>query len=311
MTKAEQEALRVAKRYRRQLDRMEDDSARQLASAFVILRNGIKEDMALLREDSPDPLNFRYLRDVQPRVERRLRDYFRIADRTMESLSRKAAEMGVNATDEQARWMFPDGGWSKVSIAGIFTGKIMSSAKDSLLSLPGTITSRIQDLVGQAVGMAEQGLDWLMSQIGDTLGKAWGALQRLIRTTAERMFRQAQQEQRKQTPITYWRRVANHETACLACLMLEGHIYERQEDFSDHPNGRCFIVPCEDNTDYGQPGKKWLEEQDEETQKRIMGKGRWEAWQNGDISLDQMTELVNVPEYGMVPHVIPLRDLLP
>ena len=91
--------------------------------------------------------------------------------------------------------------------------------------------------------------------------------------------------------------------------MLEGTFYDREEDFSDHPNGRCYIVPVEPGSEPDHAGRDWLEEQDEETQRKILGKTRYEAWKNGDLTLDQMTDVVPNAEFGPQPHIIPLKDL--
>ena len=313
MTKNEAAALRTAKRYRRQMDELEDETAKLLASSFTVLMDQVRADLEALRKDDPRglPLNVRYSLDIAPVIDRRLSAYTAKADRQFVSLTKKAGRLGVNAADEEARQVTPKSRqtWQRVDIAGLFTGGIFQASREALQKIPSAISGKISDLVTQAVGMAEQGLDWLMGQIGNVLSDAWRSFQRVIRTAAEQMFRRAQQEQRQQMPVQSWRRCANHETACFACLMLEGHIYDREEDFSDHPNGRCYIVPAENGAQDTHEGRKWFEEQDEETQRRILGKTKWEAWQNGDVDLDKMAELRWDPEYGLQPHTLTLKEL--
>lgn len=308
MTKAEAEALKVVKRYRREVDLLEDDAITSLALSYHILTGRIREKLQELDADDPLPLTFRYLRDVRPEIERLTVIYTREARRSMTQLSSETAKLGVSAADASAKKV-TKGNWQKVSTAGLFTGGIFKAGREALNRIPAAVADRIDDLVTQAQGMAEQGLDWLMGQIGDVFSGVWSNVQRLIRTVAEQMFRRGQQEQRQQMPVQHWRRVANHETACLACLMLEGRIYERSEDFADHPNGRCYIVPVEPGSPEDLTGRKWLEEQDEATQRKIMGKTRFEEWKNGNLTLDQMTDVRQDPVYGPQPHVIPLKDL--
>ena len=308
MTKNEEAALRVMKRYRRQVDLLEDDAARNLACRWRILDSRIREDFRKLDEKSDLPLVYRFHQDVLPEINRHLTAYALETIRITESLSKQTARLGVDAADASGRKVSKER-WQKVSTAGLFTGGFFEAGRQALQKLPAELADRLASLVGQAQGMAEQGLQWLQSQIGDILSGAWAGIQRLVRTVAEQMFRKGQQEQRKQMPIQQWRRCANHKTACLACLMLEGTFYDREEDFSDHPNGRCYIVPVEPGSEPDHAGRDWLEEQDEETQRKILGKTRFEAWKNGDLTLDQMTDVVPNAEFGPQPHIIPLKDL--
>lgn len=308
MTSNEEAALRVTKRYRRQVDLLEDDTMRILARRYAVLMKDITEAMKALDPADPMPLNHRYDRDIKPRIERMAVIYIRSAQTSMEKLTKQTARLGVDAADASARKVSHET-WSKVKVTGLFTGGIFDASKDALNGIPRALAGKIGDIVTQAQSMAEDGIGWLQSQLGDVLSGAWRSVQRVVRTAAEQMFRRGQQEQRKQMPVRQWRRCANHQTACLACLMLEGTFYDREEDFSDHPNGRCYIVPVEPGSGPDHAGRDWLLEQDEETQRKIMGKGRFEAWQNGDLSLDQMVDVVPNEEFGPQPHVIPLKDL--
>lgn len=311
MTSNERAAYRVARKYRAELDRLEDKTALELARSFSRMQTAILVDLAVLRKPAASPLSVRYEQNVRSSVERRLTAYISRTDAAMTRLTKRSAAIGVDLAHEAARKVTPKEAqnWPKVSTAGLFSGGLLSAGKDVLSKIPGQVASRLSELAQQAVGMAEQGFEWLMSQVESVLSGAWRSIQRLVRTVAEQIFRRAQRQQREQMPVQQWRRVANHETACLACLMLEGRIYDRSEDFADHPNGRCYIVPVEPGSPEENTGREWLESQDEETQRRIMGKTRFEAWQNGEISLDQMTEVVNDPVYGPQPRMISLERL--
>lgn len=310
-TKREEAALRVVERYRRRVDYLEDFTARTLAASWASLERNIRRDLKSLKyTDTRNlPQTIRYQMDIEPVIRLRAENYAREAERVMLSLAEVTADLGAETADKSARRITGKRDkWERVKTSGLLTGPLLSASKEAIKRIPGTITQKISELVSQAAGMAEQGLNWVLSQLGDVMGNLWSGIQRTVRTLAEQMFRRAQQEQAKKTPVRKWRRIANHETACLACLMLEGTIYDKEEDFADHPNGRCTIVPVEDpNAESTHPGRDWFLEQDEETQRKIMGKGRWEAWQNGDISLDEMVDVVNDPIYGPLPHIKPLK----
>ena len=309
MTKNESEALEVINDYRRKVDDAEKKAMETLAVSWTFLMADIRDALQSLR--NPDPANrslsVRWQTDLDRHVFNLFANEMDYADSIMTDLTIQTARLGAASVDKSAE-KIEKRTWNRVSISGLFSGGIFRASRDALARIPAAISEKLTDLISQASSMAEEGIDWVMNQLGDVLSEAWRGLQRIVRTAAEQLFRRGQQEQRRQTPIRYWRRIANHETACLACILLEGTVYNREEDFSDHPNGRCCIVPCEDPTP-DQSGRKWLEEQDEETQRKIMGKGRYEAWQRGDITLDQMTDVVPNEEFGPQPHIIPLRDL--
>ena len=309
---SEESALRVVKRYRRQVDRLEDEAIMQMASAFRVLKDGVITELRKLGEPDPLPMNARYNQIIGPQITMKLDSYVTKVDAVVTDLSHKTAALGAASADESAKWVVPKDqqNWRRIDVAGLFVGGIFNAGKDALRKIPSAVTGKIEELVGQAMGMAEQGLDWLLNQVGDILSGAWSGFQRVIRTLAEQLFRKAQQEQRQRIPVKSWRRVANHQTACLACLMLEGTIYDKEEDFGDHPNGRCYIVPCGPGAQSERTGKKWLEEQDEETQRKIMGKGRFEAWKAGELDLDSMTTVKPDPVTGIPqPSIVPLKEL--
>jgi hypothetical protein len=312
LTRNEAAAYRVVRDYRRRVDLEEKAVILQTALRFRYLEERIAAGIRSLQK--PDPLNrapmTRFFVDIRPEIYRLTDIYARNTERSMTDLAETTARLGAETADKSARKVVnnPDQRWEKVRTAGLLSGPLFNASKEAMRKIPHAITDKITDLVTQALGMAENGLDWLMSQIGDVMGNIWSGIQRTIRTLAEQMFRRGQQEQAKKTPVRKWRRIANHETACLACLMLEGTIYDREEDFADHPNGRCTIVPVENASPDDHPGRDWFLEQDEETQRKIMGKGRWEAWQNGDIDLDDMVDVVNDPIYGPLPHIKPLKS---
>ena len=313
MNKTDQLSYRIMLKYRRRVNRLERDTSRDLAREFVHLRRQVEQEMRVLKANRTYSMApYVYATQIEPTVTRKVSRWSINAERSMANLSKETARLGAEATDRAARAVTPvkSQTWKKIQTAGLLTGGLFAEGREAVRRIPGDLASRLRDLVGQAAGMAERGFDWLMSQIGNVFGQAWNTLSRVIRTVAEQMFRRAQQEQRRETPVRAWRRCANHETACLACLMLEGTIYDRIEDFGDHPNGRCFRMPM--SSPYAEndhEGRRWLEEQDEATQRRIMGRTRYEAWRAGELSLDDMVDTVTDPEFGPMPHTIPLRDL--
>ena len=307
LSKTEREAYKVVRAYRERVDRIEDKAIKSAAVRYAELERGIRRDLrSLTPDDHRRPPIVTYRTELEHSIERRVKTFADSAEETMLELARETARLGAETADKSARRIAKGRDWVKVKARSLVSGPVVKASVDALRKLPGVIMDRLEHLVEQAAAL---GLTWLLTQVRETFGSLWRNVQRTLRTLAEQMFRRGQHEQAQRTPVIRWLRIANHETACFACLMLEGTVYDRREDFADHPNGRCTIIPIEDDHPEEHPGRDWFERLDPEEQRRIMGPSRYDAWQNGDLSLDDLVEVVNDPTFGPIPHMIPLDRL--
>lgn len=168
-----------------------------------------------------------------------------------------------------------------------------------------------QELInGVALGYNPRKTARLMAQA------ATGSLDRMMviaRTEQLRVYRQANRESYLASGVvTAYKRLATHDSrVCAACLMDEGHTYELGEEMPEHPQGRCTMVPLVEGmpNPKWQLGREWFEEQPAATQRDILGKGRYYAWQNGDFDLDEIVTVKPNPTWGPSIAVTPLREL--
>jgi hypothetical protein len=144
----------------------------------------------------------------------------------------------------------------------------------------------------------------------------------ITRTETNRAFREAtrlQYANNSQVVKGYRRSADKSTTTCMACLVLDGTLYETHEPLNEHPNGRCAMVP-ETLTykDLGldvpmppQPenGRDWLTRQPEETQRKVLGDVRFDAIKRGDLRLDQLATTSSSRVWGEAAVVKPLKDL--
>lgn len=133
----------------------------------------------------------------------------------------------------------------------------------------------------------------------------------IARTETLRAYRAASVEQYRQSGVVSgFKRLAARDEACLACLVLDGEIYELESEFDDHPNGRCTVVPIIAGIEepQWQTGQEWFEAQSEERQREIMGNARFELWQNG-VPLDKFARRVHDDVWGDAPAIVNIRDL--
>ncbi len=138
----------------------------------------------------------------------------------------------------------------------------------------------------------------------------------ISRTEVNRAYRLANWETMKSSKaVKGYRRMCYPPTACFACLVLDGEFYPLNSAPCDHPNGKCSFVPVTEHYDpinakNRKRGQDWLMEQDEETQRRIMGAGRFELWKNGEITDPRKFALVRENEtWGGSPALLRLENL--
>lgn len=72
------------------------------------------------------------------------------------------------------------------------------------------------------------------------------------------------------------------KNSCAACVAMHGTKHGLDEELQDHPNGHCTMLPYTEKVrPMVQSGASWFANQDEETQKTILGPSKYQAWQDG------------------------------
>lgn len=124
----------------------------------------------------------------------------------------------------------------------------------------------------------------------------------IARTEMLRAYRAGTLEQyRASEVVTAYKRLAvKDDTTCLGCLMQDGETYDTAEEFAEHPNGRCTLVPVVRGA--GEPtwttGKEWLAGLSEDRQRSILGDERFDLWKSGGASLEDFSTLVPNETWG-------------
>jgi hypothetical protein len=146
-------------------------------------------------------------------------------------------------------------------------------------------------------------------------GMAQGLNRALViaRTEQMRVYHQSAQQQYAASGVVYGhRRLAAHDDrTCPACLAADGELLDVNKPLYDHPNGRCTSIPLVDGLPAVQfeTGQDWLRKQDAETQRRILGRGRYDAWRAGRFELDELAVTTSDETWGKSLNVAPLKDL--
>jgi hypothetical protein len=134
----------------------------------------------------------------------------------------------------------------------------------------------------------------------------------IARTETARAYRTASTEQYRQSGVvTGFKRLVKKETACLACLMLDGEHLDMASELEDHPRGKRVAVPEVKgaNSPKWETGQQWFKTLGADQQRSMMGEKKYDMWKGGQISLGDLARLSHSDEWGNSPRVATLEEL--
>lgn len=112
------------------------------------------------------------------------------------------------------------------------------------------------------------------------------------------------------------------ERVCLSCVAQHGTEHALTEILADHHQGRCTPMPkTRSYAELGFPGipdlrpvvtsgETWFENLPPAAQRRMMGPGKWAAWNAGKFNFAQLTTPYNDPVYGRMLRENSLKGIL-
>lgn len=175
---------------------------------------------------------------------------------------------------------------------------------DRKITLSRSTKPNLSPIIGDVMGM---GLLWLSNMANMSL---WGTYQGGI-------FR----VMNSYPWLNNWMWVAQLDhRACISCIALHGTIHPPHDELHDHPNGRCIAVPLAGGglpislqsrdglivakdrvlTPTVTSGVDWLGKQSASTQIKIMGPKAYQAWQDGKVSIPDLSVAQEHPLYGTI-----------
>ena len=322
----------VIHQYREGIERSEVGMLRDLARLWVpsyrYLKQQVKDLMTVIQaqRDRGEPVWIGYLHSME-----RYQSMMEQARRTIDAYNRAALGRisgeeadAVEIGSETARKLVNiaaanDPLWIRVNKR---EGRILSGMLSEMSPLRALLdkswpeTSRKLDEV-LTVGLTTgQGSNWIAQRMMEAVTIPEKRALLIARTEVNRTYREANLEtMRESRAVIGYRRMCYPPTACFACLEMDGEFYEKGESFSDHPNGKCSAVPVTKHFDpindpNWERGQDWFLKQSPETQRKIMGPGRYEAWKAGEI--ENLRDLVRIKPnelWGGSPTVISLQEL--
>jgi SPP1 gp7 family putative phage head morphogenesis protein len=163
---------------------------------------------------------------------------------------------------------------------------------------------------GVALG---QGPRDIAVSVRDVLGVPLTRALTISRTETMRSYREASLASyaENQTVVPKWRWTATKTArTCGMCLAMDGQEFDVSVPFGSHANCRCVPVPVtaswedmgvtgvEESRPTIEDGPAWFDRQPEDVQRQVLGPGKFELYQAGDISLKDLVGYTDHPEWG-------------
>lgn len=324
----ESEAVRRAREFREQLIRQEDAALREMSRQWVRMENKLMDQYRLLVQDILDRqargeavprqliYNMERYQQMMAEIAKELPEYDARAVKIITNHQIESYTLGLDAAEAVIMDTRPsDPMWNRVGkdAAQITAGFAGNGAPlGQLLQRDyGDLGVKITDALVEGVALGK-GAFATAKDMRDAMGMEYNRSVRIARTEINRAYRIANADQYAKSGVVtkVLRLCAKQANTCLACLMMDGDEVPNGV-LDDHPNGRCATIAVTVGGIYPQweHGDKWFEQQDEATQRAIMGPGRYEMWKKDGIDPHQMVMMKPNDVWGGSPTVISEREL--
>lgn len=125
----------------------------------------------------------------------------------------------------------------------------------------------------------------------------------VARTEVNRVRREATRAryQENEDLITGWEWAASKSRrTCPACLAMDGRIFKLKDEFPQHVNCRCTMIPVIDGVERPKRtlGADWLAKQPDDVLEDVLGKHAAAAYSAGDIELKDLVGWRNDKRFG-------------
>jgi SPP1 gp7 family putative phage head morphogenesis protein len=272
------------------------------------------------------------MRAIQAQVETELHGFAQYADEAIVGQKRESIFAGERESAQLIEYAFPPGAGINIShyqmpraavenLAGFLQDG--SPLRDIITGYVGSAADAFGEtmVTGLAAGLGPR---QLARELRQAYGMGLTDALRLSRTENLRAYRTASRQtyEANSDIVKGWQRhAAKDDRVCLACIMLDGKLYELATDMDDHVMGRCAMLPvtktyAELGIDAPEPqfqdesAREWFERQPESVQREMMGAGKFDAWQDGKFTLDDIPQLTHSDVWGDSWTPKPLYELL-
>lgn len=325
---AESLVVQIARQFREQLARNEDEALQQMSEEWIRMEEELRSKFILLAQevkdlyDSGKPVPMQYIytlqryREMMEQIAKELPYYQQSVEDLIKEYQIRNYNLGIAAANAIIEASDPSSPvWTRVNkeaaevLAG-FAGN-GTPLMQLLQTDYGELSAKIVSVLIKGVALGK-GVTEIATEMAAMMGGDFDRALRIARTEINRAYRLANAEQyRRSGVVEKVIRLCYPPTACFACLMMDGE--ECPNGIcDDHPNGKCTTIV---QTTGGvvpewEHGEEWFRHQSEEDQRRIMGAERFELWKNEGFSLKDMVFMKENPVWGGNPSMVPIKELL-
>ena len=135
----------------------------------------------------------------------------------------------------------------------------------------------------------------------------------IARTETLRAYREAGRQTAERAGVGSWQWIASQaRRTCLACLALDGQVFPIDQPQPSHPNCRCTVLylPPGYNPPARAYGSEWFAKQPDEVKQAMMSKVAFEAYQRGDVKLQDFVGSRKSKAWGETRYERSFKDAL-
>ena len=331
--------------FKKRLLALDGRAAAQLVALYGPIWERLEGDIVTLMEQVLDQqmsfqqvMRLRRLEEIQSQVTRELARFGMAAGGQITGAQQQAVGLAVQSARTTVDAALPRGiDTQLLAQVGIQWNRLPAEALASFAGIAGD-GAPLSNLLAPLGAEARDGILQGLAE-GIALGKSPRETARLVRnrfgmpltraltisrTETLRAFREATRQQYQANPNVvkgYRRTSAKDSRVCMACIALDGKLYRVDEPLDNHPNCRCALVPevisyrdlglnIPDDDAQPETAGDWCKAQPEETQRQMMGNARFEAWQDGEIDLEDMVKISHNNTWGDAAVMKPLQESL-
>jgi len=320
--------LETAEQFRERLLRNERASALRLVRAYGgVYRQLLPQIEALIAEIESTPdvkawkkVRLRRFKELKQQIEWEVNRFAAFLEGDLRDSVLNSIELGNQYSQAIARAIVPGVRirWNKLPVEAIETllGFFAegSTLRESLNTLGPGVAQVVEDklLKSLTIGMHPRRI---AAEMRDALGQGLTWSLRTSRTTQLYAYREATRANyiANGDLVQGWRWLAaKDKRTCLACLAMDGREFPLSQPLEDHWNGRCTMIPVLTGVPQiqAETGREWFEKQSVAVQQAMMGKAKWEAWQNKQFEFEQLSVRKPDRAWGHMRFEATLKELL-
>ena len=338
MTEAIHPVLLAAADFRQQVLQQEDEAIQRLIQAYGLAYQRMGVQIQALREILTDePMSRRramqlaQLQALRQQVVDELARFGVVADNELSLLTRQSIEMALNHSNEMVQAYF-----TSPQARQALTASLVMLAPDQVETLVGFLSqdSPLHDALTAQLGtavadrMADRLIDGMVrgfnpvktaqivrAELG--VGLSWAIS--TVRTANMWAYREATRANyvANSNVVSGWRWHATLDRrTCPSCLNMHGTLHSLNQTLNGHHLCRCAMIPelslaksLGIDLPEIEPGENWFRQQDEETQRDILGPGMLAAWRAGAVTFDKLSHEYENNVYGTMLRTATMKEL--